>query len=382
MLFDDRFGGPPKRVYQVAQGLNAKGIATVCCYPQGDGNAPGLAQPYGVAARRLDFERIPPLRKPLRVLGWLARLPRDIGRFRAFYRRERPDVVHVNGAVFIAAGIAARLERYPLLWHLNDVSVPWPLCRALGWVVRRCATRVAASVHAVASHYGVREGRYSLLYAPVDVTRFSPRSPIASANASGRKLRIGTIANWNRGKGITDFVEVAAILKRSMGDRVEFVVAGARLATQRDYAARVDAAIAAHGLEACMHELGFVEDVAPVVATLDIVVLCSYAEAGPMVLMEAMAGGLPVVAYAAGGVRELVDAIPGCPAGYVVPIGDVGAVAQRVQQLCGDPEARSRMGAAGRAAVEARFTLERAIVAHEQIYFSLVGRSARTAEQQ
>ena len=96
--------------------------------------------------------------------------------------------------------------------------------------------------------------------------------------------------------------------------------------------------------------------VAGALARADIFVLPSFAEGVPVVLMEAMATGLPVVATAVGGVSELVDHRE---SGLLVPPGDKQALAQALTGLLDDPALRADMGRAGRAKVTAEFDSQR-----------------------
>jgi len=73
----------------------------------------------------------------------------------------------------------------------------------------------------------------------------------------------------------------------------------------------------------------------------------------PVVLMEALAAGLPVIATAVGGVGELVkDGETGC----LIAPGDAAALCDAILRMFGDAAMRARMGAAGRARIEAGFT--------------------------
>jgi colanic acid/amylovoran biosynthesis glycosyltransferase len=76
----------------------------------------------------------------------------------------------------------------------------------------------------------------------------------------------------------------------------------------------------------------------------------------PVVLMEAMSAGLPVVASALSGIPELV--IDGS-SGLTVPPGDAGAIAAALRRLHDDPELRTRLGGAARDRVVAEFDVDR-----------------------
>ncbi|MEM0947200.1 MAG: glycosyltransferase [Pseudomonadota bacterium] len=94
------------------------------------------------------------------------------------------------------------------------------------------------------------------------------------------------------------------------------------------------------------------DEVSEALGHADILVLPSFAEGVPVVLMEAMASGRPVIATSVGGVSELVE--DGVSGRLVAP-GDAVALAAAIETLADDPEARATMGAAGRAKVEAEF---------------------------
>ncbi|MFC3060263.1 glycosyltransferase [Paenirhodobacter populi] len=94
------------------------------------------------------------------------------------------------------------------------------------------------------------------------------------------------------------------------------------------------------------------DEVSELLARSDVMVLPSFAEGVPVVLMEAMASGLPVVASRVAGVQELVD---DGVSGYAVPPGDVDSLVARLDTLLADPDLCARMGAAGRAKVAAEF---------------------------
>ena len=88
--------------------------------------------------------------------------------------------------------------------------------------------------------------------------------------------------------------------------------------------------------------------VADLLATADMLVLPSFAEGLPVVLMEALAAQIPVIATQVGGVPELVQH---GVSGLIVPPGDVVGLAEAIDRLLSDPALRARMGEVGRAKV-------------------------------
>lgn len=120
-------------------------------------------------------------------------------------------------------------------------------------------------------------------------------------------------------------------------------------------------------LESLAQELGILEqltfagpqseaEVRQWLARSDVFVLPSFAEGLPVVLMEAMASSLPVVATSIAGVSELV--IDGHN-GFLVPPSDVSALVRRIEELTRDGALRQKMGRAGRRKVAEEFDVKR-----------------------
>ena len=96
------------------------------------------------------------------------------------------------------------------------------------------------------------------------------------------------------------------------------------------------------------------EEVADALVAADVLVLPSFAEGLPVVLMEALASRTPVICTQLAGVGELVEH---GVSGYIVPAGDAEGLAHAVSQMAADPERRASMGDAGRARVLAEFDI-------------------------
>ena len=100
-------------------------------------------------------------------------------------------------------------------------------------------------------------------------------------------------------------------------------------------------------------EFGFRDDVPDLLETLDVVALPSWTEGLPIVLLEAMAHGRPVVATPVGGTPELVT---DGETGLLVPPRDPEALAAALRRVLDDPDLARRLGTAARARVAERFT--------------------------
>jgi glycosyltransferase involved in cell wall biosynthesis len=121
------------------------------------------------------------------------------------------------------------------------------------------------------------------------------------------------------------------------------------------------------GLQDCVELCGRVSpsQVLNELQQADVFVLSSHEEGISNAALEAMSVGLPIVTTNAGGMAEAVtDGVEG----FVVPVRDIPALADRMKRLLQDSALRLRMGQAARARIEADFTLERQVRVFDEIY--------------
>src|SRR5262249_30171369 len=115
--------------------------------------------------------------------------------------------------------------------------------------------------------------------------------------------------------------------------------------------------------------LGHRDDARALLAACDAYANSSISEGVSLTILEAMAAGLPVVATRVGGTPEVVD--ESCA--RLVVARNPEAMSAALAELAGSPEMRATLGLAGRARVEARFTLERMVDEYRDAYFRAAG---------
>jgi glycosyltransferase involved in cell wall biosynthesis len=118
-----------------------------------------------------------------------------------------------------------------------------------------------------------------------------------------------------------------------------------------------------------VHFLGVRQDIYELLQISDILALPSFVEGLPMVLLEAGACEIPVVATSVGGVPEIV--MEGV-SGFTVPPGNSGVLADRLIRLLTNPDLRRQMGKAGREVVENRFSTKIVGPQLEKLYYRLL----------
>lgn len=278
----------------------------------------------------------------------------------ALMRAEQIQLVHSDYHSLPFALAAARRAAIPCVWMC------W------GWWFRprfwqRAFFRLPEATFAASS--AIKEGflgtppfmppeRIEVLPPGVDVARFHPGVDGAGVRAEAGIAPdapvVALIARFQDVKGHDVFQAMARIVGQSL-PQARFIVAGENTQTSADetYKAGIlETARTDPLLKDSLRYLGFRADAERVIAAADVVVCSSDFESYGMVNVEAMASGRPVVSTRRGGPSETV--VNG-ETGFLVDPRDAPALAARALRLLRDPALRARMGAAGRARVEALY---------------------------
>ncbi len=176
---------------------------------------------------------------------------------------------------------------------------------------------------------------------------------------------VGTVGEIKRQKGHEEYLRAAAIIAREHKD-THFIIAGADTTSTGAHRAALDQLVNELGLTKRVHFTGWIDEVAPLMAALDVYVSASHTESFGLAIVEAMAAGLPVVATATEGAREIIEHEE---TGVIVPPGNPEALASAVLHLLRDKDQRARLGTLARAQARARFSLDRMVDETEQVYF-------------
>ena len=350
VIEEGKLGGPQVRMVRVAAALGDR-AETLIVMPRAN-SAPfrEMCEAHGVPYRVLPLTRI--TKEWRAALAYLLFSPIEVLRLARLFRREGIDLVHASGGSWqYKAVIAARLAGVPSVWHLNDTFSP-------GWVrrifrlVQPLADGFIYTSHSVKAYYGryISGTRpFAFVPPPVDVTEYDPELAYSEgANTLalfGNDHVIGTIGNVNPIKGLETLIR-AAIHLQDQGHTPHVVILGPVFDRQRGYHRRLLALARELGLDR-IHFLGARTDVRPLLARFDVYVCSSLSESWGMALWEAMAMARPVVSTDVGDVaRHVQDGT----SGFVVPVRDPAAMADRIGQLLADPGLRVRMGEAAREA--------------------------------
>ena len=366
VLTELRAGGMERVVVHLAGGLAGRGIAVqVICV--------GAA---GVLAEELTQAGV-----PVTALG--SRRGYDVGavcRLAGVLRRFRPSVVNVHDYSSLPYVLLARRmgARSPVVFTAHGLLYEGFEGRRKRY--RRAARRLGAMT-AVSEQVAGRHREYLGWDGPIAVVPNGVPGVVRSdeqREGVRRELGIGrgvcvflAVGNARPEKGFEDLVEAAAMLRQSAGE-AGFAVLIAGKVDDSAYCEGLRARLAELNLDGTVRLLGFRRDTGALYSAADVFVMSSRSEGLPMVLLEAMTAGLPVVTTAVGGIPAAVT--DEC-ALSVRPKSPEDLAAAMRTVLC-DSDRRERMGAAAERIASERYTVDGMVDRYVGV-FEAVGRGQR-----
>lgn len=182
-------------------------------------------------------------------------------------------------------------------------------------------------------------------------------------------LKVVFTARMVKEKGVIELIEAAERLRKEYEGRVEFWLCG-RLAVNADAISKEE--LESRCSEGYIKWLGFQKDIKTILEQCHIMAFPSYYREGvPKSLIDVCAVGRPIVTTNSIGCKDVVD--DGVN-GFLVPIKDSEALADKLRILIEDKDLRIKMGKASRQKAEQEFAIEKVVQKHLAIY-DQVGRS-------
>ena len=326
----------------------------------------------GVSCRLAPVGQYTLVRKTVRdALSYAARVPLMTLLTWRLIRQAGIDLVYANsGRTFVWGTLAAALSGRPMVWHHHNLladAKTLALVRLVGRLgtVRRilCASEVACQQFPALAHKAV------VIPSGVDTERFRP------ARAWGAAVReelgiaddsrvVGMVGDLILLKGQHSLLEALSLVPPGVG----CVIVGAVRpgdAESQAYASRLRQMAPDNVVFT-----GRRPDLPAVLNALDLLVVASERETGPLVLLEALACGVPVISTPVGRAPDLL--LPEA----LYPVNDAAALASRIEFWLSDRQRLEAARLAARALAEERLTLDRFRAALSAEIERTLGRSA------
>ncbi|MGD1093070.1 MAG: glycosyltransferase family 4 protein [Bryobacteraceae bacterium] len=321
ILFLEQFselGGGQQCLIDLLPGIRERGWeATVA--------APGSG-PLFDAAREAGAEtaviQLGPYANGRKTPGDSVRFMRDTLRLRNWIARQDADLIYSSAPrPLVAAALGARGR--PVVFHAQHHFGKWYASALASMAAEYARSTVIADAEYVARQFRpyVGPGRLHIVYNGV------AEIPFATWKFwRDHKWRIGIIGRIAPMKGHTDLLRAAALLALQ-GFNANYVICGAPMFAPAGYMAEVQRL----ALNLPVDFLGWRRDIPSVLANLDLLVVPSTsAEATTRVILEAFSAGIPVIAYAIGGIPEIIRDSEN---GFLVPECEPRALARKIQEV-------------------------------------------------
>lgn len=301
-------------------------------------------------------------------------------------RSQRPDIVHTHsGKAGVLGRLAAHAAGVPIIVHTIHGPSFGPFQGALANFAFRAAERRAARVtthfvsvaNAMTEQYlaaGIgRPEQYTRIFSGFDLDPFlNAKNDPALRSKLGigpDDFVIGKVARLFEHKGHEDLI--AAVLgMASLQPKLKLLFVGdGKLRPKLE-------GLAAQSLRGRVVFAGLVrpEEVPDYLGVMDAVVHLSRREGLARVLPQALAAGKPVVAYDCDGAREVCL---GNETGFLVPVGDLLSVSDRLEKLLEQPHTRECLGTRGRELVKEWFPTQRMVDDLHALYLRLQAEAKR-----
>ncbi len=292
-------------------------------------------------------------------------------------RRERPDIVHSQSWSGVDTALAMRFSPGVKLVHsehgrnfhdLHGQSLARRMARR--WLYQRAD--VVFAISAEVREFYCRQTnfpieRMQVIPNGVDMQRIDEADARGIREELGIALEdfvIGTVARLDLNKDTVTLARAfAAMVAANPNAKLKLLIVGD--GEQRTLLERF---VGERGLNRNVIFAGMRRDVPGLLKAMDVFALSSLSEGMPLTVLEAMAARLPVVATAVGALPELVEEDN---TGFLVPVGDAEAMAEKLRRFVADHRLAKSFGEEARRKVEHEFSLDRMLQRYAELYFSV-----------
>ncbi|MGH9541795.1 MAG: glycosyltransferase family 4 protein [Terriglobales bacterium] len=289
-----------------------------------------------------------------------------IRRLRSYLCEEGIEVLHAHGykarlfAWRAARGLTVRLAT-TCHGFVHDTLALKIYDRMDRWTLRRFPRVAAVSddMSRQLREYGISSAALSTIANGVDLDRFRDAQPTLRAELNPPGPLLGAVGRLSPEKGLDGLLHAAAELAARFPE-VRWALVGD--GPQRGALEQLTSKL---GIADRVIFTGRREDMPGVYASLDALLLPSLDEGLPMVVLEAMAAGRPVLASRVGAIGHVIRDGEN---GLLAPPGDVEALRGAIERLLAEPGLGARLGAAARATIEDRFSAAQMAAAYLQLY--------------
>lgn len=359
-------GGGQQFLLQLIRGLDRKRFSPLIALP-GPGSFAEALSSFGIEPF---FVPILSFKNPLH---WGSNLC-SLWRLRRICLEKGVRLIHANSILrgTIYAGLVGRSLKIPTLWHVHRFRPERILEAVLAALVDRVIL-VSRAGFSLNFSFLEKTPKGVVIYNGIDVKRFQERqrpSPLRKTwGVSEETPLLGMVGVLHPIKGFDILFQSLQEIKKILTDFRLWVV-GEDGTPSQIFRKSYEGEVRSRGLQENVLFLGKQEDIPEILSALDYFLMPTVThEAFPMVILEAMAAGLPIIASRIGGIPEAIEE---GVSGILVPPGDAEALTEAILGLLRNRGRALELGKSARKRVEAYFTVEKNVSKVQDLYERLI----------
>ena len=290
-------------------------------------------------------------------------------RLTQYINESKPDIVHCHSrrGADVLGGLAASFADVPAVVSRRVDNTEMRLIAALRYRPFKKVIAISEAIAVVLREHGVEEDRLEVIRSAVDADRFAVTADCAAFRKefgiADDEVVIAAAGQLIPRKGHQFLLEAAAKL-RQREQSFRLLIFG-----EGYLGAQLQAQSESLGLGDCVYFGGFRDDLDDFVGCFDVFAHPALAEGLGVATLKAQAAGVPVVGFAAGGMKE---AVADGKSGYLVQTEDVDELENSINLLVSDESRRLNMGQAGRERMQKDFSIATMANRHIEVYESVL----------
>jgi glycosyltransferase involved in cell wall biosynthesis len=296
-------------------------------------------------------------------------------RLAAFIRSKRIRLVHTQSTLILSGAFAAKLLGIPHIWHIHEiVSEEFPIMwRLYHHLIKSLSVRIICISNITARQFP-DQSKVRVIPDGINLGQYGPQAQTENPDLLGTRKKemvyIGMVGRISPRKGHSFLLDAYYLLTQQHKDHHSHLfIIGDIFSGYEYYLQELQAKVKELNLSDNVTFAGFIENMLRVYPLLDIVVVPSELPEGlGLVVLEAMASNIPVVATCIGGPAEIIEQNI---SGLLIPPDDPQMLAEALANLCAHPDERKRLGEGGYQRVKQAYnideTIKRTLATYQEI---------------
>lgn len=381
ILPSNYIGGPQKRVLSVSKALKDYSVETILICPKGTGGFAELAKKEGINVYQVNLmipKYFDSIKSIMANIKWFLIFPISVFEIMNIIKKEDVDIVHIQGLLNLTGAFAAKIAHKKIVWHLIGSLYPKTILLLIMPLIILFSDYMIFIADKLSRYYlrgkYKKIDNYQVIYNGIDLKNFKPLNKSIlreEMKISDQYHIIGCVGNINPAKGYEYLLEALSLIKTK---KVICVIAGAKMDSQLEYYKMLKNYVIKHEIEEKVIFLGKRNDIPEIMNSLDIFILPSVTEGTPMAILEAMAMGKAIIATDVGGISEQIE---NDHDGIIIKAKKPFQLAKMIDNILNDDNLRNRLQEKARLTVENKFSIEKSVYSHINIYKKLLKTTER-----